>query len=176
MRERRHTFSAWMVLEVGKSWAEADADTAEAIDFLEFYAREMLRYDAPEPLTQLPGEKDQLVYVPLGVGAVIPPWNFPLAIGVGMASAAIVTGNTVVLKPSSDAPAIAWQFFALMEEIGLPAGVLNFVSGSGGTVGDTIVRHPRTRFVSFTGSKDVGVAINRLAAEVQPGQIWLKRV
>ncbi len=176
MRERRHTFSAWMVFEVGKSWVEADADTAEAIDFMEFYAREMLRYDAPEAPTQLPGEKDQLVYVPLGVGAVIPPWNFPLAIAVGMSTAAIVTGNTVVLKPSSDAPAIAWQFAALMEEVGLPAGVLNFVPGSGATVGDTIVRHARTRFVSFTGSKDVGIAINRLAAEVQPGQKWLKRV
>jgi len=176
MRERRHLFSAWMVYEVGKSWAEADADTAEAIDFLEFYAREMLRYDQPMPLTQLPGEKDQLVYVPLGVGAVIPPWNFPLAICVGMCSAAIVTGNTVVVKPSSDSPAIAWQFFSLMEEIGLPPAVFQFVTGSGGTVGDTMVRHPRTRFVSFTGSKAVGVGINRLAAEVQPGQIWLKRV
>jgi len=176
MRERRHTFSAWMVYEVGKSWAEADADTAEAIDFLEFYAREMLRYDGSHTVTPLPGEKGSLVYLPLGVGAVIPPWNFPLAILVGMASAAIVTGNTVVVKPSSDSPAIAWQFFALMEEVGLPPGVFNFVSGSGGVVGDTIVRHAKTRFVSFTGSKEVGVGINKLAAEVQPGQIWLKRV
>jgi 1-pyrroline-5-carboxylate dehydrogenase len=176
MREHRHTFSAWMVLEVGKSWAEADADTAEAIDFMEFYAREMLRYAAPHPLTQLPGERDSLVYVPLGVGAVIPPWNFPLAILVGMTAAAIVTGNTVVVKPSSDSPAIAWAFYQLMEEVGLPPGVFNFVTGGGGTVGDTLVRHPRTRFVSFTGSREVGVGINRLAAEVQPGQIWLKRV
>jgi 1-pyrroline-5-carboxylate dehydrogenase len=176
MRERRHTFSAWMVFEVGKSWAEADADTAEAIDFMEFYAREMLRYDTPAPIPQLPGERDTMVYVPLGVGAVIPPWNFPLAICVGMTTAAIVTGNTVVLKPSSDSPAIAWQFFQLMEEVGLPPGVLNFVSGGGGVVGDTIVRHPKTRFISFTGSKEVGIGINRLAAEVQPGQIWLKRV
>ena len=176
MRQRRHEFSAWLVYEVGKSWAEADADTAEAIDFLEFYAREMLRYDGPQPVTQLPGEKDTLVYIPLGVGAVIPPWNFPLAIAVGMASAAIVTGNTVVLKPSSDSPAIAWQFVQLMEEVGLPPGGLNFVTGSGGTVGDTMVRHPKTRFVSFTGSKAVGIGINKLAAEVQPGQIWLKRV
>ena len=176
MRERRHTFSAWLVFEVGKSWAEADGDTAEAIDFMEFYAREMLRYDQPLPLVQMPGERDQLVYLPLGVGAVIPPWNFPLAICVGMTTAAIVAGNTVVLKPSSDSPAIAWQFFQLMEEVGLPPGVINFVSGSGGTVGDTIVRHAKTRFVSFTGSKEVGIGINRLAAEVQPGQIWLKRV
>ena len=119
------------------SWPEADADTAEAIDFMEFYAREMLRYDAPQPVVQLPGEKNQLTYLPLGVGAIIPPWNFPLAILVGMASAAIVTGNTVVVKPSSDAPTIAWQFFALMEEIGLPAGVFNFVTGSGSSAGAT---------------------------------------
>jgi len=120
MRERRHWYSAWMVLEVGKSWAEADADTAEAIDFMEFYAREMLRYDAPQPITQVAGEKDSMVYIPLGVGAIIPPWNFPLAITVGMTTAAIVTGNTVVVKPASDTPAIAWQFFQLMEEVGLP--------------------------------------------------------
>ncbi|HTR96760.1 MAG TPA: L-glutamate gamma-semialdehyde dehydrogenase [Candidatus Acidoferrales bacterium] len=176
MRERRHVFSAWMVLEIGKSWAEADADTAEAIDFMEFYAREMLRYAAPQPVHQLPGEKDSLVYLPIGVGAVIPPWNFPLAICVGMTTAAVVAGNTVVLKPASDTPAIAWQFFALMEEVGLPAGVINFLTGSGAVVGDAIVRHARTRFVSFTGSRDVGVGINRLAAEVAPGQIWLKRV
>ena len=176
MRERRHHFSAWMVLEIGKSWPEADADTAEAVDFLEFYAREMLRYDAPQPVHQLPGERDALVYVPLGVGAVIPPWNFPLAICVGMTAAALVTGNTVVLKPASDTPGIAWQFFALMEEMGLPPGVLNFVTGGGGVVGETLVRHPKTRFVSFTGSKEVGIGINRLAAEVHPGQRWLKRV
>ncbi len=176
MRERRNVFSAWMVLEVGKSWGEADADTGEAIDFLEFYAREMLRYDQPVPLTQLPGERDTQVYLPLGVGAVIPPWNFPLAICVGMASAAIVTGNTVVVKPASDSPAIAWQFHALMDEVGLPPGVFNFVTGGGALAGDAIVRHAKTRFVSFTGSKAVGIGINKLAAEVQPGQIWLKRV
>ena len=176
MRERRHVFSAWMVLEVGKSWPEADADTAEAIDFMEFYAREMLRYDAPQPVTQIPGERDTLVYLPLGVGAIIPPWNFPLAITVGMTTAAIVTGNTVVVKPASDTPAIAWQFYQLMEEVGLPPGVFNFVTGSGGVVGDTLVRHAKTRFVSFTGSREVGIGINRLAAEVQPGQMWIKRV
>jgi 1-pyrroline-5-carboxylate dehydrogenase len=176
MRERRHWYSAWMVLEVGKSWPEADADTAEAIDFMEFYAREMLRYDDHQPVTQLPGEKDTLVYLPLGVGAVIPPWNFPLAICAGMATAAIVTGNTVVLKPASDTPGIAWQFVQLMEEVGLPSGVLNFLTGSGGVIGDALVTHPKTRFVSFTGSREVGIGINRLAAEVHPGQIWLKRV
>ena len=176
MRGRRNHFSAWMVLEVGKSWDEADADTGEAIDFMEFYAREMLRYAAPQPVPQMPGEKDSLVYLPIGVGAVIPPWNFPLAICVGMTTAAVVAGNTVVLKPASDTPGIAWQFFALMEEIGLPAGVINFLSGGGAVVGDTIVRHPRTRFISFTGSKEIGLGINKLAAEVAPGQIWIKRV
>lgn len=176
MKENRHHFSAWMVLEVGKSWVEADADTAEAVDFMSFYAREMLRYDQPEPITQLPGEKDSMIYIPLGVGAIIPPWNFPLAIAVGMATAAIVSGNTVVLKPSSDSPGIAWQFYQLMEEIGLPPGVLNYLTGGGGTAGDALVRHPKTRFVSFTGSREVGVGINQLAAQVQPGQIWLKRV
>jgi 1-pyrroline-5-carboxylate dehydrogenase len=176
MRERRHHFSAWMTLEAGKSWPEADADTAEAIDFMEFYAREMLRYDAPQPVVQMPGEKDTLVYIPIGVGAVIPPWNFPLAICVGMTTAAVVTGNTVVLKPASDTPGIAWQFVQLMEEVGLPPGVLNFLTGSGAEIGDTIVTHPKIRFVSFTGSKEVGIRIHRLAADVQPGQIWLKRV
>ena len=176
MRERRHVFSAWMVLEVGKSWAEADADTAEAIDFLEFYAREALRYDQPVALTQLPGERDTQVYLPLGVGAVIPPWNFPLAIMAGMTTAAVVTGNTVVLKPSSDAPWIAYRFFALLEEAGMPAGVVNFVSGSGGEVGDPLTQSPKVRFIAFTGSKEVGLHINEEAAKVPKGQLWIKRV
>ncbi|MBM4160266.1 MAG: L-glutamate gamma-semialdehyde dehydrogenase [Ignavibacteria bacterium] len=176
MRKRKHEFSAVMVYEVGKTWPEADADTAEAIDFIEFYAREMLRYAAPQPVTKIPTEKSELWYVPLGVGVVVPPWNFPLAILTGMTSAAIVTGNTVVLKPSSDSPLTGWMYVNLMREVGLPAGVLNFVSGPGGAVGDTLVAHPKTRFVSFTGSKEVGIQINELAAKVQPGQLWLKRV
>jgi 1-pyrroline-5-carboxylate dehydrogenase len=176
MRKKRFLLNAVMILEVGKSWAEADGDTAEAIDFLEFYGREMLRYGADQPVVKYPGEKGKLVYVPLGVGVVIPPWNFPLAILAGMTSAAVVTGNTVVLKPSSDSPLIAWQYMEVMREAGLPPGVVNFVSGPGGAVGDTLVGHPKTRFVSFTGSKEVGIHINELAAKVQPGQIWLKRV
>jgi 1-pyrroline-5-carboxylate dehydrogenase len=176
MRERKHEFSAWMVFEVGKSWAEADADTAEAIDFLEYYGREMLRLADGAALTKIPTEQNRMDYIPLGVGVVIPPWNFPLAIMAGMTSAAIVTGNTVVLKPSSDAPCIAAQFVALMEEVGLPAGVLNFVTGAGGEVGDFLVQHPRARFVAFTGSKEVGLRINELAARPQRGQRWLKRV
>jgi 1-pyrroline-5-carboxylate dehydrogenase len=176
MRKRKHEFSAVMVLEVGKTWPEADADTAEAIDFMEFYAREMLRFAAPQPVTKIPKEKNELRYIPLGVGVVVPPWNFPLAIMAGMTLAAVVTGNTVVLKPSSDSPWIAWTFFELMRQVGLPPGVINFVTGSGGAVGDLLVSHPKTRFVSFTGSKEVGIHINELAAKVGPGQIWLKRV
>jgi 1-pyrroline-5-carboxylate dehydrogenase len=176
MRKRRFELNAVMMLEVGKTWPEADADTAEAIDFLEFYGREILRYAKDHPVVKNRGEKGKLVYIPLGVGIVIPPWNFPLAILAGMTSAAIVCGNTVVLKPSSDAPLIGWKFFEIMQNIGLPEGVLNFVTGPGAAVGDTLVSHPKTRFVSFTGSKEVGIHINEVAARVQPGQIWLKRV
>src|SRR6267378_1268053 len=176
IRSRKHELSAWMIFEVAKSWPEADGDTAEAIDFLEFYGREMLRYAAPHPLTKMPGEDNHLEYIPLGVGAVIPPWNFPLAIMAGMTAAAIVTGNTVVLKPSSDAPTIAYKFFELLEEAGMPAGVVNFMTGSGAEVGDVVVDHPKTRFIAFTGSKEIGLRINERAAKVQEGQIWIKRV
>src|SRR5437660_2611863 len=176
LRERKHEMSAWMIHEVGKSWAEADGDTAEAIDFCDFYAREMLRYAGEQPLVKIQGEHNHLEYIPLGVGCVIPPWNFPCAIMAGMTAAAIVTGNTVVLKPSSDAPAIAYKFFELLEEAGLPPGVVNFMTGSGAEVGDVVVDHPRTRFVAFTGSKEVGLRINERAAKTQDGQIWIKRV
>jgi 1-pyrroline-5-carboxylate dehydrogenase len=176
MRRRKHEFSAVMIYETGKTWPEADADTAEAIDFLEFYAREMLRFAAKQPVTKIPTEKAELWYIPLGAGLIVPPWNFPMAILTGMTSAAVVTGNTVVLKPSSDSPLTGWMFFDLMREVGLPAGVINFITGPGATVGDTLVAHPKTRFVSFTGSKEVGIHINELAAKVQPGQKWLKRV
>ena len=175
-RRRRFEINAYMILEAGKNFAEADADTAEAIDFLEFYGREMLRYAAKQPITPFPGEKNELVYIPLGVGAIIPPWNFPFAILVGMSSAAIVTGNTIVLKPSSETPMMGRLYVEIMQEAGVPAGVLNFVPGSGAEVGDTLVAHPKTRFISFTGSMEVGIHINELAAKVQPGQIWLKRV
>lgn len=178
MRRRRHELSAWMVFEVGKTWPEADADTAEAIDFCDYYARECLRICGPDEkrVTPIAGEKNELRYIPLGVGLVIPPWNFPLAITTGMATAAIVSGNTVVLKPSSDSPAIAYQMFEILEEAGVPAGVLNFCPGSGGSVGDLMVTHPKVRFIAFTGSKEVGLRINELAAKPQKGQIWIKRV
>jgi len=176
IRSRKHELSAWMIFEVAKSWPEADGDTAEAIDFHEFYGREMLRYAAPHPLTEMAGEDNHLEYIPLGVGAVIPPWNFPLAIMAGMTAAAIVTGNTVVLKPSSDAPTIAYKFFELLEEAGMPAGVVNFMTGSGAEVGDVVVDHPKTRFIAFTGSKEIGLRINERAAKTPPEQLWIKRV
>ncbi len=176
LRRRKHEMSAWMIHEVAKTWAEADGDTAEAIDFLEFYGREMLRYAEGHPLVKLEGEDNRMDYVPLGVVAVIPPWNFPLAIMAGMTAAAFVTGNTVVLKPSSDAPTIAYKFFEVLEEVGLPAGVVNFMTGSGAEVGDVVVDHPKTRFIAFTGSMEIGLRINERAAKVHDGQIWLKRV
>lgn len=176
IRRRKFEFSAWLVYEVGKNWAEADADVAEAIDFLEFYGREMIRLAGPQPLTPLPGEDNRLTYIPLGVGVVIPPWNFPFAIMAGMTCAALVAGNTVVLKPASTSPVIAARFVELMEEAGLPAGVLNFVPGSGSEIGDLLVDHPRTRFVSFTGSRDVGLRINERIARPAAGQIWMKRL
>lgn len=179
MREQKHVFSSWLVVESGKNWGEADADTAEAIDFLEYYAREAIRLsriNEEQPLTKIDSEDNRLSYIPLGVGVVIPPWNFPLAICAGMTAAAIVSGNTVLLKPASTTPVIAYKFVELMQKVGLPPGVLNFVPGSGAEIGDYLVTHPKTRFISFTGSKDVGLRINRLAAETGEGQIWIKRV
>jgi 1-pyrroline-5-carboxylate dehydrogenase len=175
MRRRRHDLNATLVLEVGKSWTEADADTAEAIDFCAFYAHEVLRYAQEQPLTPVKGERNRLTYQALGVGVVISPWNFPCAILTGMTVAAIVAGNTVVLKPSSLAPVIGYKVVEILEEAGLPKGVLNYLPCSGKDVGDLLVDHPLTRFVSFTGSRDVGVRIHERAAKVQPGQKWLKR-
>ncbi|HZU23716.1 MAG TPA: L-glutamate gamma-semialdehyde dehydrogenase [Terriglobales bacterium] len=175
IRERKFEFGAWMVYEVGKNWAEADADVAETIDFLELYSREMLRLAQAEPPVQLPGERDRLWYIPLGVGAVIPPWNFPCAIMAGMTGAAIVAGNTVILKPSSESPTIAAKFFEALVEAGMPAGVVNFCPGGGGDFGQAIVEHPKTRFIAFTGSREVGLGINEAAAKHRQGQIWIKR-
>ena len=178
LRRRKDEFNAWMVLEAGKSWLEAEADTGEAIDFLDFYARQALRYDAPQPLTPSPlaDEANELKYLSLGVGIIIPPWNFPLAIMAGMTCAAIVAGNTVVLKPSDDTPVIAAKFMEVLRDIKLPPGVVNFLPADGPTVGEYLVTHPQTRFISFTGSMAVGLRINELAAKTPPGQIWIKRV
>jgi 1-pyrroline-5-carboxylate dehydrogenase len=174
IRDRKFEFCAWLTYEVGKNWAEADADVAETIDFLEFYAREALRLANVKPPIQYPGERNRLLYVPLGVGAVIPPWNFPFAIMVGMTAAAIVCGNTVVLKPSTDAPTIAARFLDVLEEAGMPPGVVNLCQG-GPAVGRALVEHPKTRFIAFTGSKAVGLEIHERAAKTQKGQIWIKR-
>ena len=176
MRRRKFELCAWLTYEVSKSWAEADADVAEAIDFCEYYGRQMLKLGGPQDVVDVPWENNQLFYVPLGVGVVIPPWNFALAIMAGMTSAAIVAGNTVVLKPASTSPTIAAQFVRIMnEECALPPGVLNFVPGPGGIMGDALVDHPQTRFIAFTGSKEVGLRIFERASVRQPGQNWLKR-
>jgi 1-pyrroline-5-carboxylate dehydrogenase len=176
IRDRKLEFDAWLVCEAGKTWPEADADVSEAIDFLEYYARQMLRLSEPDPLVQMPGEKDVMVYLPLGAGIIIPPWNFPLAIMAGMSVAALVTGNTIVIKPSSDTPTIAAKFAEVLLEAGFPPRSFSLLVGSGSVIGDLLVEHPKTRFLSFTGSRDVGLRINELAAKPQKGQIWIKRV
>lgn len=175
-RQRRFEINAWMIIETGKNFAEAEADTCEAIDFLELYAREAIRYAEEQPLTPFPGEKNSYFYIPLGVGIAIPPWNFPFAIMLGITTAAIAAGNTVVLKPSSDSPMMARLLFDILKEVGLPDGVLNYLVASGAEAGDFMIEHPLTRFISFTGSMEVGLRINELAAKKSPGQIWIKRV
>lgn len=176
MRKRRNELVAWCILEAGKTWPEADGDVAEAIDFAEWYAREALRLGGPQETYPFPGEKPELRYLPLGVVVVIPPWNFPCAILSGMTYAALVSGNTVVLKPSSDTPGIGYKIAEILEEAGFPDGVFNFVPGSGATAGNAMVEHPLTRMIAFTGSKQVGLDIVQRAATTPPGQIWIKRV
>jgi 1-pyrroline-5-carboxylate dehydrogenase len=175
VRERKYELSALVCYEVGKTWVEADADIAETIDFCEFYGREMLRLGEPQKLTPMRGERNYLVYIPLGVGAIIPPWNFPMAIMAGLVVASLVTGNTVVLKPASDSPTIAAKFVDILFEAGIPKQAIQFLTGSGGAVGDTIVQHGKTRYIGFTGSKEIGLRISELAAKPAPGQIWIKR-
>jgi 1-pyrroline-5-carboxylate dehydrogenase len=176
IRRRKHEFSALLTKEAGKPWREADADTAEAIDFLEYYGRQMLAIKDGVPVNSRPNEFNRYNYIPLGVGIIISPWNFPLAIMAGTTVAAIVSGNTVLLKPASTTPIVAAKFVEVMEEAGLPAGVLNFVPGSGAEVGDYLVDHKDTRFISFTGSRDVGLRIFDRSSKVNPGQVWMKRL
>ena len=176
IRRRKHEFSALMTKEAGKPWNEADADTAEAIDFLEYYGRQMLLMKDGRPVESRPGEYNRYDYIPLGIGIVISPWNFPFAIMAGTTVAAVVTGNAVLLKPASTTPVIAYKFIEVLEEAGLPAGVVNYVPGSGAEVGDYLVDHPKTRFISFTGSRDVGLRINERASVLNDGQLWIKRV
>src|SRR5579862_4376679 len=176
IRERKFEFDAWLVAEAGKTWYEADADVSEAIDFCEYYARQMQRMAKPDPLVQMPGERDEMVYLPLGAGIIIPPWNFPLAIMTGMSVAALVAGNTIIIKPSSETPTIAAKFAEVLAAAGFPAKSFSLCVGSGAVIGDLLVEHPKTRFVSFTGSREVGLRINELAAKPRKGQIWIKRV
>src|SRR5690606_6326898 len=176
VRRRKHEFSALLVKEAGKPWNEADADTAEAIDFMEYYGRQMLKLKDGIPVESRPIEHNRFTYIPLGVGVIISPWNFAFAIMAGMTTAALVSGNTVLLKPASTTPVIAAKFMEVLEEAGLPAGVVNYIPGSGSEVGDFLVDHPRTRFISFTGSRDVGLRIYERASKLNEGQIWLKRV
>ena len=175
MRQRRHELSAWEIFETGKSWHEADADIAEAIDFLEFYAREMRRTGTPRRLGHEPGELNQLTFFPRGLVAVISPWNFPLAIPTGMVSAALVTGNAVLFKPSERAPIVGHLLADLLAEAGVPEGVLQFTPG-GPDVGQALVGHPEVEVIAFTGSKDVGLRVLAQAARVEPGQRSVKRV
>ncbi len=175
VRERKYELAALVCYEVGKSWIEADADIAETIDFCEFYGREMLRLAEPQKLTPMRGERNYLVYIPLGVGAIIPPWNFPCAIMAGLVVSSLVTGNTVVLKPAADSPTIAAKFVDLLFEAGVPREAVNFLTGSGAVIGDVIVQHPLTRYIGFTGSKEVGLRIAEFAGKVAPGQKWIKR-
>lgn len=177
MRQKRHEFSAVLILEAGKNYTEADAEVSEAIDFMEFYGRSMIQLEEDTHYVKsIPNEKNRLKYIPLGVGFIVPPWNFPLAICVGLTLSAVVTGNTTLLKPASTTAIIAYKFVELMEEVGLPAGVINFIPGDSSVMGDFITSHPLTRFISFTGSKDVGLHINELAAKTAKGQKWIKRV
>jgi len=175
VRERKYELNALVCYEVGKTWVEADADIAETIDFLEFYGREMLRLGEPQKLVPMRGERNYLMYIPLGVGVIIPPWNFPCAIMAGLVAASLVTGNTVVLKPASDSPTIAAKFIDILFEAGIPKEAVDFITGPGGAVGDTLVTHPKTRYIGFTGSKEVGLRISELAGKTVPGQMWIKR-
>ncbi len=175
LRERRDEFAAYEVLEAGKGWQEADANISEAIDFLEYYAAEAQRLAQPQRF-DVAGEANYYSYQALGVGVIISPWNFPLAILVGMLSAAIVAGNTAILKPSSQTPVIAARFFSLLREAGLPDGVVEFLAGPGDSLGDYLVSHAQIHFIAFTGSRSVGQRILRQAADVKPGQTHIKRV
>jgi 1-pyrroline-5-carboxylate dehydrogenase len=175
MRKRKLELEAWLCYEIGKTFPEADGDVAELIDFAEYYGREMLRLGTPQQLVPIRGEKNRMHYIPLGVGVIIPPWNFAAAIMGGMTLASIVAGNTVVVKPSGDSPTIAAIFVDILFEAGVPRDVVSFLPGPGSTAGEAMVKHPKTRYIAFTGSKEAGLRISELAAQAQPGQLWIKR-
>jgi RHH-type transcriptional regulator, proline utilization regulon repressor / proline dehydrogenase / delta 1-pyrroline-5-carboxylate dehydrogenase len=175
-RESLFELAAWQVLEIGKQWDQAHADVAEAIDFLEYYAAEMLRLGVPRHLGKLPGEENLLLYEGRGAAAVIAPWNFPLAISCGMVAAALVSGNTVVFKPSGLTGVTGRRLVELLQAAGVPDGVLNFIPGRGSRIGDLLADHPDIALIAFTGSKEVGLRIVERAAVVRPGQRQVKRV
>lgn len=176
LREHRLDLSAWMVYELDKAWDEADGEVAEAIDMMEWNGRQAIRLGGPIEMPSVDEEANTFHYLPIGVGAIIPPWNFPCAIFTNMTMAPVIAGNAVVVKPASNTPVIGYKVFELMLEAGVPHGVINFLPGNGDDIGDNLVDHPGVRFVAFTGSKAVGVRIYERAARVQPGQRWLKRV
>ena len=176
LRQRRDELVALEVMEAGKPITEADADVCEAIDFCEYYGRHALRLGAGVPIEQAPGERNQYRYRPRGVGVVIAPWNFPLAIPAGMVTAALVTGNAVVLKPAEQTPAVALRLVEILHEAGVPPGALAYLPGVGEEIGARLVDHPLTSFVVFTGSKSVGLQIIERAAVHRDGQRHVKRV
>jgi len=173
--ERRFEFSAWQTFEAGKNWAEAEADVAEAIDFCRYYAHQAVRMSEPVHVENYPGETNESWLQPIGAGVVIPPWNFPLAILVGMTVGPVAAGNTAIVKPASNTPLVGWQFIKVLEEAGFPPGVVNYLPGAGSKIGDALVDHPNTRFINFTGSKEIGLRIAERSAKVHEGQKWLKR-
>lgn len=177
MRRRKWELCAWLTFEASKNFAEAEAEVAEAIDFAEYYARQALPLGEMIPAAaQYPGEENSSFLIPMGVGVIISPWNFPLAILAGMTIGPVVVGNTVIVKPSPDTPIIAQKFIECAHEAGFPAGVINLLTGDDTDLGDALVDHSRTRFINFTGSLNTGMRINERAAKVQPGQNFLKRV
>ncbi len=175
-RKRLFELSAWQVLEIGKQWDQAYADVTEAIDFLEYYAREMIRHGEPQRIGNAPGEINHYFYEPKGIAAVISPWNFPLAISLGMTAAAIVSGNTVIFKPSNITGIIGWNLVEIFREAGLPAGVFNYIPGKGSVIGDYMVDHPDISLIAFTGSVETGLRIIERAATVYPGQPNVKKI
>jgi 1-pyrroline-5-carboxylate dehydrogenase len=175
MADRKFELAAWQCFEAGKNWAEAEADVAEAIDFCRYYAHQALDMAQPRAVVDYPGETNESWLQAIGVGAVIPPWNFPLAILVGMTMGPVAAGNTIVLKPASNTPLVGWGFMRVLEDVGLPPGVVNYLPGAGSEIGDALVADPQVRFINFTGSKEVGLRIAERAAVVQPEQKWMKR-
>ncbi len=185
LRRRRFELMAWEVYECGKQWREADGDVAETIDYCNYYAREMLRLFQPAPVGEhkrgayyhnLPGEENYYFYEPRGVTVVLAPWNFPLAILCGMTTAALVTGNTVVMKPAEQSAVVGAKLMEVFQEVGLPPGVVNYLPGVGEEIGPTLVNHPDTAVIAFTGSRNVGLLINQEATAMAPGQEHVKRV